>query len=281
VRVTEPWSCPTCNDAVSSPYCPACGERPASARDLTLRGLFDQLFRAFINIDSRLIRSFRYLLTRPGELTVAFVQGRRMPYIGPFKLFLIANVLFFAVQSKTNTNIVSSALDSHLHNQDWQALAQRLVSSHLDTRQTTLDLYAPIFNRAVVLRAKSFIIVMVLPFAFLLPIMFYRSRQPFVVHVVFSLHFYGFLLLLFCVSLAVVAVDVLLGGAGLNSARIDRILSLINLTACATYLYIATGTVYRASGAIRAVKVLALAIAVAGILLGYRFVLFLFTLYTT
>jgi hypothetical protein len=51
---------------------------------------------------------------------------------------------------------------------------------------------------------------MVLPFAILLPMMFYRTRQPFVAHVVFSLHFYAFWLLLFCASLAVVAVDVLL-----------------------------------------------------------------------
>lgn len=281
MTITESWTCPTCNSTVSSRYCPACGESPPSARDLTLRGLFAQLFHAFSTIDGRLIRSFRCLVTCPGVLTVSYVQGRRMPYIGPFQLFLIANVLFFAMQSLTNTNIVSATLDSHLHNQDWRAVAQRLVAHRLETKQTTLDLYAPLFNRAIVLHAKSFIIAMVLPFAILLLIMFYRNRQPFVAHVVFSLHFYAFLLLLFCGLLVVVAVDVLLGGAGLNSARMDNILSLINLAACATYLYIATGTVYGASGLIRGIKVLALALAVTGILLGYRFVLFLSTLYTT
>jgi hypothetical protein len=147
--------------------------------------------------------------------------------------------------------------------------------------QTTLDLYAPIFDRAIMLHAKSFIILMVLPLAILLPILFYRNRQPFCAHVVFSLHFYAFLLLLFCVSLAVVAINVLLGGAGLNSARMDNVLSLINLVACATYLYVATGTAYDANGAIRVIKTLAFALAVAGILLGYRFALFLLTLYTT
>jgi hypothetical protein len=220
-------------------------------------------------------------VTQPGVLTVAYVRGRRMPYIGPIQLFLIANVLFFAMQSLTNTNIVSSTLDSHLLNQDWRGVAQRLVSQRLEKLHTTVDLYAPIFNRAMVLHAKSLIILMVLPFAILLLIMFYRNRQPFVAHVVFSLHFYAFLLVLFCVSLVVVGVDLLLGGAGLNSARMDNTLSLINLTASATYLYIAMGTVYGASGASRGAKVVALAMAVAGILLGYRFVLFLITLYTT
>lgn len=278
---TQSWACPTCSSMISTPYCPTCGERPPSARDLTLRGLLAQLFHAFSTIDGRLLRSLRSLVTRPGMLTVSYVQGRRIPYIGPFQLFLIANVLFFAMQSLTNTNIVSSTLDSHLHNQDWHAVAQRLVTHRLETKQTTLDLYAPIFNRAVVLYAKSFIILMVLPFAILLLIMFYKKRQPFVAHVVFSLYFYAFLLLLFCVSLAVAAVEVLLGGDGLSSVRIDNIISLINLAVVTTYLYVATRTVYGATGLVRGLKVLVLALAVTGILLGYRFLLFLITLYTT
>lgn len=281
VTITESWTCPTCNSTVSTIYCSACGERPLHAGDLTLRGLLDQLFQALSNIDGRLIRSFRCLLTCPGTLTVAYVRGQRMPYIGPFQLFIIANVLFFATQSLTNTNIFSSTLDSHLHGQDWSAVAQQLVSRRLETVQMTLDSYAPIFNRAVVLNAKSLIILMVLPFAILLPIMFHRNRQPFVVHVVFGVHFYAFLLLLFCTSLAVAAVDVWFGDSGLNSARMDKILTVINLGACATYLYKATGTVYGASGASRVIKVLALALAAAGIGLGYRFLLFLITLYST
>lgn len=281
MTVTKSWTCPTCSGTLSTSYCPDCGESPPSARDLTLRGLFHQLFHALSSIDGRLIRSFQCLVTHPGALTVAYVQGRRMAHLGPVRLFLVANVLFFAMQSLTNTNIVSSTLDSHLHNQDWHAVAQHLVSHRLETMQTTLDLYAPIFDRAIMLHAKSFIILMVLPLAILLPILFYRNRQPFGAHVVFSLHFYAFLLLLFCVSLAVVAINVLLGGAGLNSARMDNVLSLINLVACATYLYVATGTAYDANGAIRVIKTLALALAVAGILLGYRFALFLLTLYTT
>ena len=120
---------------------------------------------------------------------MAYVQGRRTGYLKPLQLFFIANVMFFGMQSLTSTNIVSSTLDSHLHNQDWQAVAQRLVSQPLETLHTTLDRYAPIFDQAIVLHAKSFIVLMALPLALLLPILFYRNRQPFVAHAVFSLHF--------------------------------------------------------------------------------------------
>jgi len=41
------------------------------------------------------------LLQHPGELTLAWTRGVRKPYVAPFQLFLIANVLFFALQSAT------------------------------------------------------------------------------------------------------------------------------------------------------------------------------------
>ena len=281
VNNTILWICPTCNTEISTPYCSGCGERPPNARDLTLRGLFGQLVQAVSNIDGRLFRSLSCLVGHPGALTIAYTRGMRKPYLGPFQMFLLANVLFFTMQSMTKTHIVSSTLDSHLHNQDWSAIAQRLVSHRLESMKTTLELYAPTFNQANLLHAKSFIILMVLPFALLLPILFYWNRQPFVAHVVFSLHFYAFLLLLFCVSLAVLAVHTWFGGAGLISSRVDKVLTAFNLVACVIYLYLAAGTVYGARGTIRVLKVVVLALATAGILLSYRFALFLITLYST
>ena len=281
VAATQPWTCPTCGGTVATPYCSACGEHPLLPRELTLRGLFAQLFQAFSSIDGRLVRSVRRLVCQPGALTVAYLRGRRKRYTGPFQLFLLANVLFFAMQSLTHTNIFSSPLDAHLHRQDWSSVARPLVQSRLETMRTTLDRYAPVFDQAVVVNAKSLIILMVVPFALLLPIVFHRSRRPFVAHVAFSLHLYAFLLLLFCASVTVAAVERWLGGDGLDSARIDHILSVINLSACATYLYLATGTVYGASGAPRLLKAMALALAVGCIVLGYRFALLLITLYST
>ncbi|HEV7731963.1 MAG TPA: hypothetical protein VGR62_07365 [Candidatus Binatia bacterium] len=185
------------------------------------------------------------------------------------------------MQSLTNTNVVPSTLESHLHGQDWGAVAQRLVSHRLAARGTTLEQYAPVFDHAVVLYGKSLIIVMVLPFAALLPLVFRRSRQPFGIHVVFALHVYAFLLLLFCAALAVAAIDVAAGGGGLAAAPIDHALSVVNLAACATYLYVAMGKVYGARGVVRALTACGLAIAAAAILLGYRFVLLLITLLAT
>ena len=280
MTAAKAWMCPTCERKVVTPFCPECGERPLAPRDLTLRGMLAQLFNAITNIDGRVLSSLRCLVNRPGVLTVAYVQGRRARYIGPIQLFLVANVLFFAAQSLTGANIVGVTLASHLNTQDWSEIAQELVARRLNALQTTIDVYTPVFNQAVVLNAKTLIIVMVAPFALLLPLTFYGTRQPFAAHLAFSLHFYAFLLLLFCVSLAVSAVDVLCGGAGLESPRLDNILSILNFAAAALYLYIAIGAVYASRGTARALKALVLTAGAAVILLAYRFLLFLLTLYS-
>jgi len=209
------------------------------------------------------------------------MEGRRKAYTTPLQLFLVANVLFFALQALTGSRIFSTTLESHLHLQDWAPVAQQLVGSHLKRMQMPIEVYAPIFDRAVALNAKSLIILMAIPFTLLLPIAFQRSRRPFAVHVVFALHFYAFLLLLFCVALVVVAIDVRFGGSGLESSSIDRAVSIAQLLICGIYLYLATGKVYGSRGAVRILTTLPLTLAVGAIVLGYRFALLLITLYST
>ena len=275
----EQWACPTCKTLVSTPFCPACGEHPLHARDLTLRGLFDQIFEAFTKVDSRLIRSFRYLVSRPGVLTVAYLKGQRKPYIGPVPLFLVVNVLFFATESLTGGTVFTTPLDSHLHSQPWSGFAQQLVAQRLEAMQTTVAMYAPVFDQAVALKARSLIIFMALSFALVPAIVFLRSRLPLIVHAVFSLHFYAFLLLLLCLATAIPPVNSLFGGAGHASERLDHVLAITLVAAWTMYLYFATGTVYGARGAIRILKTAVLTVTVVAIVLGYRFVLLLITLY--
>jgi hypothetical protein len=81
-----------------------------------------------------------------------------------------------------------SAQAHHLHHQDWSNLAQSLLARRLEETHTNLQQYEAVFDRAVVLNAKSFILLMTVPFALLLPLAFLRDRRPFMTHVVFSLH---------------------------------------------------------------------------------------------
>lgn len=275
------WTCPTCKATVKTPFCARCGEEPLAPRDLTLSGLAEKVLHALTSTDARTARTAWKLLRQPGELTLAWTRGVRRPYMAPFQLFLVANVLFFALQWLTGENVFSSSLDSHLHHQDWSGLAQSLLTRRLEATHASLAQFAPAFDRAVVLNAKSLILLMTLPFTLLLPLAFLRERRPFMTHVAFSLHLYTFLLLLFCIALLVAKLSALLGFGSLEEPWVDAVLSVANLAVCAMYIYWAIGPVYGATGAMRAVKAILLALAGGAIVVGYRFVLLLITLYST
>jgi hypothetical protein len=266
--------------AVTTRFCARCGEEPLPPRDLTLRGFAEKLLHALTSIDARAARSAWQLL-HPGALTVAWVNGIRKPYVAPFQLFLIANVLFFGVQWATGENVFSSSLDSHLHHQDWSELARSSLSRRLEQTHLTIQQYEPIFDRAVVLNAKSLVVLMTLPFALVLPLVFLRAARPFMMHVVFSLHLYTFLLILFCVALLAAKLSALLGHGGLDAPMVDNVASVANLSACALYLYLAIRPVYGARGFLRVAKTLALTVVAAAVVIGYRFSLFFITLHGT
>jgi hypothetical protein len=189
-------------------------------------------------------------------------------------------VIFF-LQSLTGINVFSSTLDSHLHHQDWSELARSLLSRRLEKSGNPVETYAPVFDRAVVLNAKSLIVLMTVPFAALLPLMFFRNHRAFMLHIVFSLHLYTFLLVVFCLAILAAKASEWAGTGGLDAPMVDDVLSVANLAACALYLYAAIGRVYGAKGGVRVMQAIVLALAVGAIVLAYRFVLFLITLYGT
>jgi hypothetical protein len=118
-------------------------------------------------------------------------------------------------------------------------------------------------------------------FALLLPPLFFRSRQPFVVHAVFALHTYSFILLMLCSALALLAALTWLGFDPKASPALDHVMSVAQLVLLFFYLFVSVRIVYGVSGLPRVLSALVLTAAAAALLLGYRFFLFLFTIYAT
>ena len=274
------WPCPTCGCEVTTPFCPGCGERPLRPQDLTLRGLIRQAIRVFVKIDGKVINSCRALAFRPGALTRAYSNGQRKPYLKPIQLFILTNVLFFAVQSYSALHVFSTQLEAQVTDESWSDLARLLVDRRLARTGSTFEALAAVYDKAVAVNAKSLIGLMVLPLAACLALIFRGAARPFAVHIVFSLHFYAFLLLLFCVPAALAALEALAGGSIMLTGLADDITSAVLLITCATYLYIAINKVYDTRGIGRILQASALVVAIAAIFLAYRLLLLPITLYT-
>ena len=100
LRSEEPppaGACPNCGGPVEDRFCPRCGQRNAT-RIVSLGRLLRDVVDDQLSLNSALPRTLG-ALARPGHLSAEYRAGRIARYVPPFRLFLIASVLFFVVLS--------------------------------------------------------------------------------------------------------------------------------------------------------------------------------------
>lgn len=88
--------CLNCGSALVGPFCAECGQR-AVPPNPTLKELAGDAFSEFSGWDGKLANTVRALLARPGELTQQWLEGRRVHFISPVRLYLTASFLYFLV----------------------------------------------------------------------------------------------------------------------------------------------------------------------------------------
>jgi hypothetical protein len=82
-------NCPECGAQLVGQYCHRCGEKLPDAHDLTMKHFLHHGLHELTHFDSKIFRTLRMLLFRPGLLTVEYLAGRRHRYVLPLRLFLV------------------------------------------------------------------------------------------------------------------------------------------------------------------------------------------------
>ena len=91
-------TCPNCGSIRPDRFCSHCGQNDRNY----MRGAWSvvyEFFREMFELDSRLFRTLRSLLFRPGHLSSEFSRNRRAAYMSPVRLYLFTSFLFFLVLS--------------------------------------------------------------------------------------------------------------------------------------------------------------------------------------
>jgi len=259
------------------------GEADASAPavDYSLRRYVLEGVEALTNVDSRLARSFRVLVARPGELTRAYFSAERDRYLKPLQLFLFCNIFYFFVQPLVGWNTLTSPLSIHTRATLYSGWARRLVEAEIRRRGVSPEAYAVKFDAVIAAHAKTLVIALVPLFALVMAALLWRRRRYFVEHLVFSTHFIAFLLLALPLLLAIVTLMARAGmAAGIDPGVLELVLDTWPLSlALAAYLWMALRRAYGLSRAGAAVAAAALAFGMMLVLTPYRLILFCVAFY--
>tara|TARA_R110002020_G_scaffold80583_1_gene201014 strand:+ start:61740 stop:62810 length:1071 start_codon:yes stop_codon:yes gene_type:complete len=86
--------CENCGAVVPDRFCSACGQL-ASSFHRPVWELVTESVADMFALDGRLLRSLPMLMFRPGRMTRNYLDGQRARYVPPFRMFLLASVIFF------------------------------------------------------------------------------------------------------------------------------------------------------------------------------------------
>ena len=86
--------CANCGAERSGPYCSRCGQNDRDYQR-ALPPLLSELLSEAFELDSRLVRTLKLLLFKPGALSLEFSKNRRASYVSPIRLYFFTSILFF------------------------------------------------------------------------------------------------------------------------------------------------------------------------------------------
>lgn len=87
--------CANCQAELLGRYCNVCGQRE-EPRVPTIASVVSEVTNELFGIESKLWRSIRLLLFKPGLLTKVFLSGQRQKYMSPIRLYLLFSLATFA-----------------------------------------------------------------------------------------------------------------------------------------------------------------------------------------
>jgi hypothetical protein len=103
--------CTNCGSPMMGAFCGVCGQ-PVETHRRSVFTLLHDFFKDIASFDSRILRTARALLFEPGELSLAFREGRTQRYVPAVRLYLFMSLIFFLTLSFAGIAILQLALIS-------------------------------------------------------------------------------------------------------------------------------------------------------------------------
>jgi hypothetical protein len=86
--------CENCGAPLTGHYCAQCGQAAVDYRR-SFRHVIADVLESFLNWDSKFFTTIALLILKPWRLTNEFLAGKRVRYVNPLRLYLLASILFF------------------------------------------------------------------------------------------------------------------------------------------------------------------------------------------
>jgi len=190
--VTPPAECANCGAPLAGRFCQECGQK-AVGPNVSLHDFFHEAIHEWGHVDGKIVQSLRLLLTKPGQLTREFLDGRRERYVGPLRLYLTCTLIFFALAA------VAPAA-----NRPFFSVTGGLKDEETLEPSRARELHEEATTRAneALIHNTPKVMFVLMPVFGLLTWIFFRKAQPFyAAHLYYAIHYHAYTFLVLTAAL--------------------------------------------------------------------------------
>ncbi len=279
-------NCSNCGIELSGKFCHVCGEKKTNPDDYSIKSFLKQSADVFFHFDSAVIRTLKLLFTDPGLVSLEYLEGKRVRYTKPLKLFVLVNIIYFLILNYIGFDTVTNPLADHMNSLVYGGLATRMVNDKLAKSGMELGKYANIFYDSIYVHSKLLLVLMIPMFALVLKLVFIKRKRLYYEHLVFSSYFFTFALLAYTIFLNLFYyITYYFTNYEVNSFGIvlidDRLAEIVMSAIIFIYLYLSLSKTYKIAGVDLITKTLLTMIGLVAVLTAYNFIIFLVVIYTT
>lgn len=188
-------TCRSCGSFYRTRYCGSCGEKSLEEDDFRLGKILGDGIEALTNLDSRFLRSFKLLIINPAKLSRNYIEGIRVPYMKPFQIFLIANLVFFIFLGDFD---IFRTPSKWLFNDSFEGYSfPEKVREIMALNNETYTQVALRYDKLSSDLSKSLLIFITPVIGFIFMLLSFRFKKAFAKHYIVGLHYFSILLLVF------------------------------------------------------------------------------------
>lgn len=209
----EPSSatCITCHTELKGDYCYKCGEKKIiPSRDYSIVEFMEEAFEGLMHLDSKFIKTFWLLFSKPGFLAAEYNMGRRKPYMKPIQLFVVASVIFYL--AFPSIYMFFSSVENIKTGYEKNIFVVNVFHYDIDSRIHQIAGVRKISDEQVVTEAiqeaahksKEFLFLILPFFAWMFYLLFRRKNPYYVPHLIFTVYLFSFFIIATLIGILII-----------------------------------------------------------------------------
>ncbi|KQM66188.1 hypothetical protein ASE74_09905 [Pedobacter sp. Leaf216] len=138
-------NCLNCGSHVEKHYCSDCGQPNLELKE-SFWGFISHSIAHYFHFDNKFFQTLSPLLTKPGQVTLDYLAGKRARYINPVSMYIFVSIVYFLVvyspkhvtkdSDENHVNIVNKK-DRNVSDSVKKALKLSGISKEIATKATT------------------------------------------------------------------------------------------------------------------------------------------------